>query len=504
METSASPEHHQPVPNTSTQAASAAGHTRLLSTGLTILILALALLNMGVRNLPWHLDDYDQSKQAYVSFEMVERGNWFLQHTPRQGIATKPPLMGWISAGLYYLTHWWEISWRIPSLVSALVLLFLLKREGDKRFVVPVGILVAAVFALNLLTPRVATLVRTDMMLTLAIFIPGWLIWRKILSRTEWTTGERWAIFASVLAGVLTKGPVLYAFLLPGVVAFLFLGKESRRYVWCGWWPWVIPLAIFLAWVWANIHNEEFYKQVVEKEFMGRFTSGEKAVHRSQPVYYYVMHLTVRLAPWSLLLLVLLAKTQTRTWLRANSGTIWLLCWALGALLFMSVIPSKRTDRIFPIIPPLSLALGAMCAMWIERGGHWGKWSAAKWFTAVIWLAVVASLGYSVANMYDQFRQPTDATARFGERVRAHAAPGNLRIASTPAGHEATLLYLRIPEFTPTPRAIRDFTQGKVDLLVLSREEYDQSPDKDTWEILESLDVTESKDTYVCVRRKPQ
>jgi len=320
METNASPENNSPA--LQTQATTDASRTRLLSAGLSVLILALAILNMGVRNLPWHLDDYDQSKQAYVSFEMVERGNWFLQHTPRQYIATKPPLMGWISAGLYYVTHWWEISWRIPSLVAGLVLLFLLKREGDKRFARPVGILVAAVFALNLLTPRVATLVRTDMMLTLAIFIPGWLIWRKILSRTEWTMGERWAIFASVLAGVLTKGPVLYAFLLPGIIAFLFLDKESRKYVWCGWWPWVIPLAVFLVWVGSNIANQEFYDQVVKKEFMGRFTTGEKAVHRSQPVYYYVLHLIVRCAPWSLLLLVLHAYQQTRTWLRAREAKL--------------------------------------------------------------------------------------------------------------------------------------------------------------------------------------
>src|SRR5258708_14006164 len=51
------------------------------------------------RNLPWNLDDYDQAKQAYVSFEMVHEGHWWYQHTPVGKAATKPPLAGWISAG---------------------------------------------------------------------------------------------------------------------------------------------------------------------------------------------------------------------------------------------------------------------------------------------------------------------------------------------------------------------------------------------------------------------
>ena len=27
-------------------------------------------------NLPWHLDDYDQAKQAFTSLEMVHEGHW--------------------------------------------------------------------------------------------------------------------------------------------------------------------------------------------------------------------------------------------------------------------------------------------------------------------------------------------------------------------------------------------------------------------------------------------
>ena len=44
-----------------------------------------------ITNLPWTLDDYDQAKQAYTSFEMVSQGHWLYQHTPNESAATKPP-----------------------------------------------------------------------------------------------------------------------------------------------------------------------------------------------------------------------------------------------------------------------------------------------------------------------------------------------------------------------------------------------------------------------------
>ena len=90
------------------------------------LILALFL----VRNLPWHLDNYDQAKHAYSSYEMIQRGAWWFQHTPYQDTATKPPLSGWLSAGLYRITGSWPWSWRLPSLIPALLLLAALHREG--------------------------------------------------------------------------------------------------------------------------------------------------------------------------------------------------------------------------------------------------------------------------------------------------------------------------------------------------------------------------------------
>src|SRR5437773_5625980 len=106
-----------------------------------------------------------------------------------------------------------------------------------------------------------------------------------------------------------------------------------------------------------------FFDEVVVREFAARFA---ETIHRPQPLYFYLPHLLHKFAPWSVLMIVLaVADLRSRKWrlrsvVREMSPEIfWLLCWSLGGLVAMSLIPSKRVDRIFPIIPPLCLLLAA-------------------------------------------------------------------------------------------------------------------------------------------------
>src|SRR5260221_4417527 len=104
----------------------------------TLLIVSvLTVCLFAVSNLPWTLDDYDQAKQAFVSYQMIGQNRWLYQTTPEEGkgsgggrhsshhIAAKPPAVGWISAGLYQITRSWDFAWRFPSFVAAIALAFL-------------------------------------------------------------------------------------------------------------------------------------------------------------------------------------------------------------------------------------------------------------------------------------------------------------------------------------------------------------------------------------------
>src|ERR1700737_730212 len=83
----------------------------------------LTIVLFLVTNLPWQLDDYDQAKQAWTSYEMMTEGHWLYQRTSDdQGLATKPPLTGWASAAVFTITRSWDVAWRLPLLLCAILL----------------------------------------------------------------------------------------------------------------------------------------------------------------------------------------------------------------------------------------------------------------------------------------------------------------------------------------------------------------------------------------------
>ena len=155
------------------------------------IVLGITILLFLIANLPWQLDDSDQAKQAFTSFEMIKEGRWFYQQTPHEHVATKPPLIGWISASLFASTRSRDVAWRLPSFLAAIGLSIFLFRSATSAYGTSAGAIALGAFGFNLLSPRLATLVRTDMPLALAIFLIGSLIWRKIQKEEPWRSRDR-------------------------------------------------------------------------------------------------------------------------------------------------------------------------------------------------------------------------------------------------------------------------------------------------------------------------
>jgi 4-amino-4-deoxy-L-arabinose transferase-like glycosyltransferase len=438
-------------------------------------VAALIVVLFAIANLPWQLDDYDQAKQAFTSFEMVKEGHWLYQHTPHERVATKPPLVGWMSAALFAVTRSWEIAWRLPSLVAALALAFVLFRAAKDAYGKVAAVIAVGAFGLNLLGPRLATLVRTDMPLAVVIFLIGLLIWQKIREGSDWRLGGQVYVFVLLTSAMLIKGPIVYAFLLPGValnvVAVALWATRSPRTArrlqsaWPGWWPWLASLAIFLIWVGRGIRFEPgFYEEVVMREFVGRF--GE-TIHRPQPLLFYLPHLLHKFAPWSVLMIGIAAVgLRSRNW-RLRSvfremapETFWLLCWSVGGLIVMSLIPSKRVDRIFPVIPPLCLLLAAQVALT----------RFYRWCALALAFAILFAGGYTGWKVVTGYRDHRDALAVFGRNIRHEAESHHWRYAVVSAKDEGLLLYLRKTNFVKPADAITEWNTGNLDALVASKE----------------------------------
>jgi len=425
-------------------------------------------------------------------------------------------LVGWISAALFSVTRSWEIAWRLPSLIAALAMAFVLFRAAKDAYGTVAAVIAVGAFGLNLLSPRLATLVRTDMPLALTIFLIGLLIWQKIRQRHEWKGRDQFYLFVLLTAAMLIKGPIVYAFLLPGIALFQWRRDRARppaapktnsASAWPGWWPWLASLAIFLVWVAGGIRFQPgFYEEVVMREFLGRF--GE-TIHRPQPLLFYVPHLLLKFAPWSVLIVVIgFSDLRSRNWRllsvfrEMSPQTFWLLCWSIGGLIVMSLIPSKRVDRIFPVIPPLCLLLAAQVASRnsrsrgpagrssksIESGetAHppspsYGATSRAvatetalarlyRWSALALGFAILFTAGYTGWRVVTGYRDNRNALAVFGKNVRHEAEAHHWRYEIVSAKDEGLLLYLRKTHFVRPVDAAAEWNARNLDALVASKE----------------------------------
>jgi 4-amino-4-deoxy-L-arabinose transferase-like glycosyltransferase len=460
---------------------------RLLEDRRTLRVTVGAVLVLfAIGNLPWQLDDYDQAKQAFTSFQMIKEGRWLYQQTPHENLATKPPLVGWISAGFFGLTRSWDLAWRLPSLLAAIALAIFLFRAATSAYGPVAGLIALSAFGLNLLSPRLATLVRTDMPLALVIFLIGVLIWKKIRAQSEWRLQDQVYIFVLLTVAMLIKGPIVYAFLLPGIALFQWRGRvralrgpdasarRSYQIAWHGWWPWIASLAVFLLWVTGGILLQPgFFDEVVMREFVGRF--GE-TIHRPQPLYFYLPHLLHKFAPWSVLtILIALVELHSRKWRwraafrEMSPETFWLLCWSLGGLVVMSLIPSKRVDRIFPVVPPLCLLLAAQIG---ERStSRRSETSALRPYLGIALVVALLFTGsYTIWKVVTGYRHHRDALATFGRDVRREAVAHHWRYEVVSAKDEGLLLYLQKTHFIEPDYAIAEWNRGNLDALVASTE----------------------------------
>ena len=445
--------------------------------GLTVLLFAVA-------NLPWELDDYDQAKQAFTSFQMIKEGRWFYQQTPHEHVATKPPLVGWISAGLFAVTRSWDTAWRLPSFLAAIAIAMFLFRAATSAYGTIPSLMALGAFGLNLLSPRLATLVRTDMPLALAIFLIGLVIWQKIRSETEWGLRDQVYIFALLTVAMLIKGPIVYAFLLPGIGIFEWWRSRQERLdkakrlqsAWSGWWPWIASLTVFLLWVIGGIlFTPGFFDQVVIREFVARF--GE-TIHRPQPLYFYLPHLLHKFAPWSVLMIgIAVFDLASRRWRigaafrEMSPGTFWLLCWSLGGLIAMSLIPSKRVDRIFPIVPTLCLLLAAQVGgVGALRSPRRHAPAGRPYLAIALALAIIFTGGYTISKVFSGYRAHRNALAVFGRNVRHEAEVRDWRYEVISAKDEGLLLYVRRTHFIEPDRAVIEWNRGNLDALVASTE----------------------------------
>lgn len=341
---------------------------------------------------PSDLATGDQPLQVAYIHDIVRNGAWLVQHLDSGVPASKPPLYNWLAATPIVATgsvNEFLLKW--PSLVAALATLLLTYRIGaavaDRR----TGAIAAALLCVSPLFVKHVYFARTDMLLTFFITL-------QLFAAIKRRPVLYWS--AAALAW-LTKGPIGVVLPIVALSSWWWWNGELRvrwremRFVRGV----VLSLIPFALWFAAAVYSSDgaVWDQLVVAETVDRFSAESSKSKENRHALYYVPHFFARMAPvaWFFVCALFAVRRGER---QGEIGVA--IAWVIAMFILFSIVPSKRFDRLFPLLPGVSLA-----AAWVlARDLHLPRSAARRTYYLVA--AVAAAAGATLALLALSGRSP--------------------------------------------------------------------------------------------------
>jgi 4-amino-4-deoxy-L-arabinose transferase-like glycosyltransferase len=318
----------------------------------------------------YSLTDPDEAVYGQVAREMVAPGgSWLTPHFQGGLWFDKPPLHYWASALSVKLLGLSEVACRLPSVLAALALVFLVylwsRRVWDTR---------SALFAALILASSLQTMVLARAAVTDMLFAACLTASLLLLERWSASSRPRTLVLSALACGlaVLAKGPV--ALVLVGLVALpLVIRRRPKRPLPSALGFLAISALIYVPWYGAMLalHGDRFIQGFLVANNLTRYLSPEHP--KTQSAFYFLPVLLVFFYPWSCLL-PLVAGRFARCWRELDRPEGFLAVWALVVLLFFSASQTKLVTYIYPAYPALGLLLAKALAEGAPR--KWRLWLA--------------------------------------------------------------------------------------------------------------------------------
>jgi len=324
----------------------------------------------------------DEPRFVLAARAMVASGQWLLPHRGSELYAEKPPVFMWMQAVSHQLTGGRAVAFLLPSLLAALLTLWLTWDLGRRLWTRRIGGWAMLALFSCLQFGLMAKRAQIDMVLVAMTTLSLWGLLRHLLEGRNrpalWLAG-----FAAGL-GTVTKGVGFLPLLV--LVPFALWRWRARgralphgtaRDLW-----WLLPAFLLGTAVWlaplgiALLHSADPALQAYARELLFKQTGTRyaHAWHHVKPAWYYLQVMATLWLPGSLLLPALIPAWWRR--LKRLDGRVWLLLgWALLVLAFFSASPGKREVYLFPMLPALCLAAAPLLPGLLRRAGlRWLLW----------------------------------------------------------------------------------------------------------------------------------
>jgi 4-amino-4-deoxy-L-arabinose transferase-like glycosyltransferase len=319
------------------------------------------------------LTDRDEGSNAEAAREMLETGDWIsptLNYEPR---FAKPAFVYWLISGSYSLFGINEFAARFPSAVSGLCVLFLQYAFVYRWFGAPLACLSSIMLLLNMEFLAINRMVLTDPELVVFTTLAGYSFLHASHGSTK--TSSWWFIcfYLAMGFGMLVKGPVGIIIPLVGVIPYLTLTRQWKKF-WQKGFPLLgtgLVLLVAAPWYVAmfKIHGEAYWA-AAQANTTGRFVSSMEG--HGGTLFFYVPILLLGFFPWSAFLPSVLyqsLKQWKAYWngqsfvTRETNLEFFLSMWVVGLLIFFTLSATRLPHYIYPLFP----ASAILVALWWKR-----------------------------------------------------------------------------------------------------------------------------------------
>lgn len=355
------------------------------------------------------LRDFSVSNELrYLSIadEALLNGDWFTFTNNGVVYADKPPLYLWIvmlGKALFGQHCMWFISLfsLIPALVTMRVMRNWLVKEcplPDKGWILTSQLMLITCglfLGLNVFA-------RMDTLMTLFIVLALHTFFKMFRGEGNFKT-QSFLFGLYTFLAIFTKGPVGILMPLLCPLVFLLYKREARSFF--HYWNWRMFLTVVVlcgAWflcVYLEDRNTNYLQNLLFHQTAGRAVD---AFHHKKPFYFYLIQIWPNLAPYSLLLVGVIAAGMLKHRLTSDTEHFWnATIWTTFVML--SVVSGKLGVYLAPIVPFFVFLTAALI-----RKFPWNGWLATSvaFPAGVMVLALPALAGIVLFSGLSYLGQP--------------------------------------------------------------------------------------------------
>ncbi|MCI0685560.1 MAG: glycosyltransferase [Gemmataceae bacterium] len=340
---------------------------------LDVLILGVMAGLLFFARLGAPLLEPEEARYAEIPRQMLAEGRVVTPVLHGEPYYHKPPLLYWLVMGCYALVGVQDWAARLVPAVAGVLTVLITYAWASRAVSRWAGFAGAAILCLSAKFLYQAGMLTFDSPLCLFVLAALACAHRALdgpALRFGW-----WLLGAAACGlGVLTKGPVAVALVVPPVLAWQFMERRRAPAGWQAWFGWLAvtglvaaPWFVAIAW-----HDPAALGEFFWIHNLLRYVA---PLDHAEPVWYFIPALVLGMLPWSLLLIPFvgyLIKRSASAGRRRPAALGFFLLSFLWIVAFFSLSGCKRTGYILPAFPFLALALGTFAASTMGRR----RWAA--------------------------------------------------------------------------------------------------------------------------------